>query len=69
LIGRTVVNTTGERGATMGLSEDDVRQRPLIGGWYLDPRSGHRVRTGDGLEVGDTVILGDGVTFGDGVRR
>jgi hypothetical protein len=53
----------------MGLSEDDVRQRPLIGGWYLDPRSGHRVRTGDGLEVGDTVILGDGVTFGDGVRR
>ncbi|MGH7713766.1 MAG: hypothetical protein ACREOG_20955, partial [Gemmatimonadaceae bacterium] len=56
-----------ERRITMGLSEHDIRRWPHLGGWYLDPRSGHRIRTGDGLDLGEGVSLGDGVTFGDGV--
>ena len=51
----------------MGLSEDDIRQWPRAGGWHLDPRSGHRVRTGEGLDLGDGVSLGE-MSFRNGLK-
>jgi len=50
----------------MRLTEEHIREWSRVGGWHVDPRSGHRVHTGEGLEMGDGADIAAGVSLAEG---